>query len=125
MSRFFTTVWSFKPWAEIKGATTFIGQPRYSKHAFKLPLMLQEHRQSCFIQKYLDKGNHVTTALDGTDTKGWYTYLDSLGKEIMTPLHNFFLVTISCDIEGKYFGYIRTGKKRRETIIESGIQVEA
>jgi len=40
----------------LRGPTEYIGIPLYKAHEEKLPLMLQEHRNSCFIQEYLDKG---------------------------------------------------------------------
>ena len=94
---------------EIKGATTYIGQPKYEKHAFKQPLLLQEHGCTVSYRNIWIREINVNKLFNNENTTGWYTFLDSLGKN-NDPGKNFLVENNVLHIKGKYFGYLSTEK---------------
>jgi hypothetical protein len=94
---------------EIKGSTTYIGQPKYQKHLFKCPLMLQEHGCAVSYRNIWVRELNVNKLFNHNDTKGWYTFLDSLGKN-NDPEKNFTIENNVLHIMGKNFGYLCTEK---------------
>jgi hypothetical protein len=69
--------------------------------------MLQEHGNPVSYRNIWIREINITRLFNGTNMKGWYTYLDSLGKD-NDPSHNFSIINNLLHIEGKYFGYIST-----------------
>jgi hypothetical protein len=94
---------------EIKGTVAHVGQPKYQKHPFALPLMLQEHEFPVSFRNIWIREINVQKLFNGNDKKGWYTYLDTLGKD--NDIHNNFVVENGVvHVMGKYFGYMSTKK---------------
>ena len=93
----------------IKGTVAHVGQPKYQKHAFALPLLLQEHEFPVSFRNIWIRELGVQKLLNGKDKKGWYTYLDTLGKD--NDIHNNFAIENGMvHVMGKYFGYMATKK---------------
>lgn len=94
---------------EIKGTVAHVGQPKYQKHPFALPLMLQEHEFPVSFRNIWIREINVQKLFNGKDKTGWYTYLDTLGKD--NDIHNNFAVENGAvHVMGKYFGYMSTKK---------------
>jgi hypothetical protein len=93
----------------IKGTTTYTGLPVYRKHAFKQALMIQEHGNPVSFRNIWIREINVSKLFNHTDTKGWYTYLDSLGKD-NDQGKNFMVENGLLHVKGKYFGYLSTEK---------------
>jgi hypothetical protein len=94
---------------EIKGTVAHVGQPKYQKHPFALPLMLQEHEFPVSFRNIWIREINVQKLFNGKDKTGWYTYLDTLGKD--NDIHNNFVVENGAvHVTGKYFGYMSTKK---------------
>lgn len=92
---------------EIQGTTTYIGQAHYQKHAFKCPLMLQNHACGVSYRNIWIRELNVTKLFNHNDTKGWYTFLSSLGKN-NDPEKNFTVEDHIIHVMGKKLGYICT-----------------
>ncbi len=93
----------------IKGTVAHVGQPKYQKHAFALPLLLQEHEFPVSFRNIWIREIGVQKLLNSKDKKGWYTYLDTLGKD--NDVHNNFAIEKGMvHVMGKYFGYMATQK---------------
>jgi hypothetical protein len=92
---------------EIHGATTHKGQPKYAKHPFQQPLVLQEHHNPVSFRNIWIRQLGAQKLLNGADTHGWYTFLEKLGKN-NDPEGNFKIENGLLHIEGKNFGYLAT-----------------
>jgi hypothetical protein len=93
----------------IRGATTYTGLPKYRKHNFKQPLMLQDHRSPVSFRNIWIRDINTTRLFNNINTDGWYTYLDSLGRN-NDPEKIFSVQDNFLHIDGKRFGYIATEK---------------
>lgn len=94
---------------EIKGSTQYIGEPAYEKHPFLQPLTLQDHGSQVSYRNIWIRELNVTNLFNHADFCGWYTCLDSLGKNA-NPENNFKVENGLIHIKGKYFGYLSTEK---------------
>jgi len=94
---------------ELKGVTRYIGQPKYEKHPFKQPLSLQDHGNPVSYRNIWIRELNTQKLFDGSDTKGWYTYLDTLGKN-NDPDKIFKVENGLLCVSGKKFGYLSTEK---------------
>lgn len=90
-----------------EGKTVFVGKANYAKHPFKMPLMLQDHTNPVSYRNIWVREINNNQLFNGKNLDGWYTYLDSLGKN--NDPESVFNVEDGClFITGKYFGYIST-----------------
>ncbi len=92
---------------EIKGSTTYIGRPKYEKHPFKQPLVLQEHGNPVSFRNIWIRELGARQLLNEIDTRGWYTFIDKVGKN-QDPERIFRVENGMLHIEGKQFGYLAT-----------------
>jgi len=93
----------------IKGTVAHVGQPKYTKHNFAQPLLLQEHEFPVSFRNIWIREINVQKLFNGKDKTGWYTFLDTLGKN--NDIHNNFAVENGAvHVMGKYFGYMSTLK---------------
>ncbi len=92
---------------EIKGGDASIGQPEYKKHPFKQSLLLKEHGSPVSFRNIWVREINSTKLFNQTDIQGWYTYLDTLGKN-NDPWKIFSVENNLLHVNGKYFGYICT-----------------
>jgi hypothetical protein len=93
----------------IKGTVAHVGQPKYQKHPFALPLMLQEHEFPVSFRNIWIREIGMQKLFNSKDKTGWYNYLDTLGKD--NDIHNNFAVENGAvHVMGKYFGYMSTKK---------------
>jgi hypothetical protein len=93
----------------IKGTVAHVGQPKYTRHNFAQPLLLQEHEFPVSFRNIWIREIGVQKLFNGKDKTGWYTFLDTLGKN--NDIHNNFAVENGAvHVMGKYFGYMSTLK---------------
>lgn len=94
---------------EIKGETVFTGQAKYKKHNFQLPLILQNHECPVSFKNIWIREINVIKLFNQDNLQGWYTYLDSIGKN-NDPENNFTVENNTLRIDGKQLGYMGTEK---------------
>ena len=92
---------------ELAGSTISGGRPRYEKHSFKEPLVLQAGKFPVSFRNIWIRELGVQQLFNGKDTGGWYSFLDKLGKN-QDPEGNFTITNGLLHVEGKNFGYLAT-----------------
>ena len=94
---------------EIKGGDISIGKSGYKKHPFKQSLLLQDCGKPVSFRNIWIREINTTILFNQTDIQGWYTYLDTLGKN-NDPEKVFNVENKLLHVNGRYFGYICTEK---------------
>ncbi len=95
---------------ELAGGTVYIGKPAYERHAFELPLSIQDH--GCpvsFRNIWIRRLN--TRELLNPELAGWYPFLEDSGQS--DPEGNFKWEDGALHIMGKHFGYLATRESFR------------
>ncbi|MBN2069577.1 MAG: DUF1080 domain-containing protein [Opitutales bacterium] len=91
---------------ELQGITRWIGLPEYDKHAFELPISLQDHGCSVAFRNIWIRRCHSQELLNRSNLDDWYSFLEHQGYE--DPNGNFSIENGVLHILGKDFGYLAT-----------------
>ena len=91
---------------ELKGGTVYAGEPTYEKHAFELPISLQEHGCPVSYRNIWIRRFNTNELLDGKDLSGWYSFLED--SKFEDPESNFKVEDGLLHVMGKHFGYLAT-----------------
>jgi len=90
----------------LKGGTVWAGQPVYEKHAFELPLSLQDHGSAVSYRNIWIRRYNTRELLNGKNLDGWYSFLEKTDFE--DPEGNFKVEDGLLHVMGKNFGYVAT-----------------